>query len=68
MYVVDTEEKPKKKVKKNPTVDTSFLPDKEREEAERKEREKLKEEWLAQQEKIKRTPIWGLLFRQISSS
>ncbi|KAJ3158304.1 hypothetical protein HDU86_003013 [Geranomyces michiganensis] len=45
--------KPTKKVKKNPTVDTSFLPDREREEEERIEREKLREEWLAQQEKIK---------------
>ncbi|KAJ3175427.1 hypothetical protein HDU87_006247 [Geranomyces variabilis] len=45
--------KPAKKVKKNPTVDTSFLPDREREEEERLEREKLREEWLEQQEKIK---------------
>ncbi|KAJ3148284.1 hypothetical protein HDU89_004881 [Geranomyces variabilis] len=45
--------KPAKKVKKNPTVDTSFLPDREREEEERLEREKLREVWLEQQEKIK---------------
>jgi protein FAM50 len=38
---------------KNPNVDTSFLPDKEREEQERRERDVLKLEWLKQQEKIK---------------
>ena len=58
---------------KNPTVDTSFLPDKDREvsvvvcpllavtcavrsllqEAEQKEREHLRQEWLEKQEKIK---------------
>ncbi|KAI8823605.1 XAP5, circadian clock regulator-domain-containing protein [Fimicolochytrium jonesii] len=48
---------PTKKIKKNPTVDTSFLPDREREEEERKEREKLKEEWLEQQEKTKKDKI-----------
>ncbi|KAI8920337.1 hypothetical protein PhCBS80983_g01528 [Powellomyces hirtus] len=50
-------EKPAKKIKKNPTVDTSFLPDREREEEERLEREKLREEWLEQQEKIKQDKI-----------
>ncbi len=38
---------------KNPTVDTSFLPDREREEAEARERNKLRVAWLAEQEKIK---------------
>jgi protein FAM50 len=38
---------------KNPDVDTSFLPDREREERERTEREELRKEWLAQQERIK---------------
>jgi hypothetical protein len=46
--------KKKSKVGKNPDVDTSFLPDKEREEEERQERERLRREWLALQEKIKR--------------
>jgi len=34
-------------------VDTSFLPDREREERERIEREELRKEWLAQQERLK---------------
>lgn len=38
---------------KDPTVDTSFLPDKERDEREREERLRLKREWLENQEKIK---------------
>lgn len=42
---------------KNPEVDTSFLPDKEREERERIEREKIKLEWLAEQERIKAEEI-----------
>ena len=45
--------KKKKKVDKNPDVDTSFLPDQEREEREREERLRLKREWLEQQEQIK---------------
>ncbi|KAJ3507936.1 hypothetical protein NLJ89_g6027 [Agrocybe chaxingu] len=45
------------KLKKNPSVDTSFLPDREREEAERKERERLRLEWLAKQEQIKKEDI-----------
>jgi protein FAM50 len=42
---------------KNPDVDTSFLPDKEREEQEKLEREALKKEWLEQQERIKEQEI-----------
>lgn len=42
-----------KKIKKNPNVDTSFLPDKVREELEQLERTRLKDIWLARQEKIK---------------
>lgn len=44
---------PKKRFAKNPGVDTSFLPDREREERERVEREELRKEWLAQQERLK---------------
>ena len=45
---------PKKlKKKKDPSIDTSFLPDKEREEKERALRQRLKEEWLEKQEDIK---------------
>lgn len=43
----------KKKPGKNPDVDTSFLPDREREEMERKEREHIRQEWVEKQEKIK---------------
>lgn len=38
---------------KDPTVDTSFLPDREREEMERQQREELRKEWLKRQEEIK---------------
>ncbi|KAJ3026757.1 hypothetical protein HDV00_011638 [Rhizophlyctis rosea] len=48
---------PKKKIKKDPSVDTSFLPDKAREEEERREREKLQAEWLEHQERIKQERI-----------
>ena len=45
----------KKKIKtiKDPTVDTSFLPDRDREEMERIQREQLRKEWLKRQEEIK---------------
>ena len=43
----------KRKFSKNPNVDTSFLPDRQREEHERIEREELRKEWLAQQERTK---------------
>ena len=47
----------KKRLRKNPGVDTSFLPDRDREEAERKEREELRQEWLKKQEEIKKDDI-----------
>ncbi|XP_076839740.1 protein FAM50A [Brachyhypopomus gauderio] len=43
----------KKKLGKNPDVDTSFLPDREREEEENRLREELRQEWEGKQEKIK---------------
>jgi protein FAM50 len=43
----------KSKLGKDPSVDTSFLPDREREEKEREERERIKREWLEKQQKIK---------------
>ncbi|XP_050511148.1 protein FAM50 homolog [Diabrotica virgifera virgifera] len=46
-----------KKVRKNPNVDTSFLPDREREEEENKLREELRQEWAEQQEKLKEEEI-----------
>ncbi|KAF9171752.1 hypothetical protein BGX20_007003 [Mortierella sp. AD010] len=42
---------------KDPNIDTSFLPDREREEQERKAREELRQEWLRKQEEIKKEVI-----------
>ncbi|KAI9325070.1 XAP5, circadian clock regulator-domain-containing protein [Zopfochytrium polystomum] len=53
----DIAEIKKIKTKKNPLVDTSFLPDKEREEMEKREREMLKLQWLKEQEKVKAEKI-----------
>ncbi|OLY82318.1 Protein FAM50-like protein [Smittium mucronatum] len=47
----------KGKIGKNPTVDTSFLPDKERDNNEREQRENFRQIWLAEQEKIKAESI-----------
>ncbi|XP_043936202.1 protein FAM50A [Protopterus annectens] len=54
-----TEEVPmkKKKLGKNPDVDTSFLPDRDREEEENRLREELRQEWERKQEKIKNEEI-----------
>lgn len=46
-----------KKIKKDPTVDTSFLPDREREEEENRLREELRQEWALQQQKLKEEEI-----------
>lgn len=46
-----------KKVTKNPDVDTSFLPDREREEEENRLREKLRQEWSEKQTKLKNEEI-----------
>jgi len=43
----------KKKIGKNPDVDTSFLPDREREEEENRLREQLRQEWVTAQEALK---------------
>ena len=45
----------RKKLGKDPTVDTSFLPDRDREAKERRMREQLRLEWLEKQEIIKST-------------
>lgn len=50
---IDADGKRKKRFIKNPDVDTSFLPDREREDRERIEREELRKEWLALQERVK---------------
>ncbi|XP_069065602.1 protein FAM50A isoform X2 [Pleurodeles waltl] len=49
--------KKKKNLGKNPDVDTSFLPDREREEEENRLREELRQEWEGKQEKIKSEEI-----------
>ncbi|XP_071657392.1 protein FAM50A [Patagioenas fasciata] len=52
------EEPPKRrKLGKDPCVDTSFLPDRDREEEENRLREELRQEWEAKQEKIKNEEI-----------
>jgi protein FAM50 len=45
--------KPKKKLSKNPDVDTTHLPDRERDEKMKEERDRLTQEWLREQERIK---------------
>jgi len=46
-----------KKIKKNPDVDTSFLPDREREEEENKLREELRQQWAKKQNALKEEEI-----------
>lgn len=53
----DEEPPRKRKLGKNPDVDTSFLPDRDREEEENRLREELRQEWEAKQEKIKNEEI-----------
>ncbi|KAG8036755.1 hypothetical protein G9C98_004077 [Cotesia typhae] len=48
---------PIKKIKKNPDVDTSFLPDREREEEENRLREELRQEWAMKQNALKEEEI-----------
>uniref|UniRef100_A0A0A9YBM2 Protein FAM50 homolog n=2 Tax=Lygus hesperus TaxID=30085 RepID=A0A0A9YBM2_LYGHE len=48
---------PVKKIRKNPEVDTSFLPDREREEQETRLREELRQEWAAKQSSLKEEDI-----------
>ncbi|KAJ2380134.1 hypothetical protein GGI23_007848, partial [Coemansia sp. RSA 2559] len=48
---------PIKRARKNPAVDTSFLPDKEREEEEARMREELRQKWIRDQEAIKEETI-----------
>lgn len=45
------------KLLKNPNIDTTHLPDREREAQEREEREQLRKQWLAEQERIKNEVI-----------
>uniref|UniRef100_A0A8C6LIV3 Family with sequence similarity 50 member A n=1 Tax=Nothobranchius furzeri TaxID=105023 RepID=A0A8C6LIV3_NOTFU len=55
--VKEREKQLKKKLGKNPDVDTSFLPDRDREEEENRLREELRQEWELKQEKIKNEEI-----------
>jgi len=50
----DADDSVDKETKKDPNVDTSFLPDKEREAALEAERQRLKAEWVARQVEIKK--------------
>ena len=45
------------RLKKNPDVDTSFLPDRDRDEVEHKIREELRQNWFQKQEKLKNEDI-----------
>ncbi|XP_008586692.1 PREDICTED: protein FAM50B [Galeopterus variegatus] len=49
----DQASKSKRNLGKNPDVDTSFLPDRDREEEEKHLREELRKEWEAKREKVK---------------
>ena len=49
----DAEKSSDKSMMKNPTVDTSFLPDQEREQRAKAEKERLRKEWLERQKSIK---------------
>ncbi|PVU94922.1 hypothetical protein BB561_002180 [Smittium simulii] len=51
--VVEGIDSKKIKLGKDPNINTSFLPDKERDELEKLQREQLRQEWLATQNKIK---------------
>lgn len=44
---------PPRRLAKDPTANTSFLPDRDREEADRLERENLRKQWLAEQDRIR---------------
>jgi protein FAM50 len=50
---VEAPKEKKRRMLKDPSIDTSFLPDREREEEERIERELLRKEWITRQEEIK---------------
>ncbi|KAK1923587.1 XAP-5-like protein [Papiliotrema laurentii] len=56
-FVEEDHQAKRRRFAKNPDVDTSFLPDRERENQERLEREELRKQWLAEQERIKNETI-----------
>ena len=51
--VSDKSDSKSKSMMKNPTVDTSFLPDQEREQRAKAEKERLRKEWLEKQKSMK---------------
>lgn len=57
MVIVEESSSTRTKSIKNPAVDTSFLPDRDREEQERRMREDLRRKWLKEQETIKNEEI-----------
>ncbi|XP_073124007.1 protein XAP5 CIRCADIAN TIMEKEEPER [Henckelia pumila] len=56
-YDEDFERATRRKFGKDPTVETSFLPDSEREAEEQAERERLRKQWLREQQQIKNEPL-----------
>ncbi|XP_037774583.1 protein FAM50 homolog [Penaeus monodon] len=57
VVVCKTSENKEFRMAKNPDVDTSFLPDREREDAENRLREELRQEWVGKQEAMKNEEI-----------
>nr|XP_027238284.1 protein FAM50 homolog isoform X2 [Penaeus vannamei] len=57
IVVCKTSESKDFRMAKNPDVDTSFLPDREREDAENRLREELRQEWVGKQEAMKNEEI-----------
>lgn len=53
----EVRERSSRKIGMDPGVDTSFLPDRDREREERLERERLKQQWLSEQERVKNEEI-----------
>ncbi|KAK7398879.1 hypothetical protein VNO78_10053 [Psophocarpus tetragonolobus] len=56
-YNLETNRLKRGKLGKDPTVETSFLPDSEREAEEQAERERLRKQWLREQEQIRNEPL-----------
>ncbi|RAL41514.1 hypothetical protein DM860_010308 [Cuscuta australis] len=55
--LIELENPVRRKFGKDPTVETSFLPDSEREAEEQAERERLKNQWFREQQLIKNEPL-----------
>ncbi|KAJ8767567.1 hypothetical protein K2173_017911 [Erythroxylum novogranatense] len=55
--ILDSKRLARGKCGKDPTVETSFLPDSEREAREQAERERLRKQWLREQAQIKNEPL-----------